>query len=464
MGASASDSYGGSHVQGEGTPGVTGRRANRGHATSVALAATAVVMACYAVAVVGLYAVVSERLTHEVDARLATVLASAQRWTLPEGPVVGLVPASHENDVDDAPSFVWRVAPTGAVAPLTVGAPALPRRAWSAGPTSLDLGAAQFRFDVARRGSGWLVAGQSITEVGRVRAALWVPVLVFGVLLALAVFVGSLVVGLRASAPLEEVRRRQAEFTADASHELRTPLSVIEAEVELALSEPQDADEYVGVLRRVAGEGRRLRRIVDDLLWLARADRDPSAPPPGGPTDLVTAVAACTERFRGVAETRGVTLGVEGAAGPPVAVPVEADLLDRLCGVLVDNACKFAGDGGRVDVAVRSAGTRAGLLVDDSGPGIAPEDRPFIFDRFHRADDSLEGTGLGLAIADSVVRATRGSWVVGEAPSGGARMEVWWPRASTREDRPPPPNRTAPPAGPKEGSVPTPAVSLQPAP
>ncbi|MHB1584669.1 MAG: histidine kinase dimerization/phospho-acceptor domain-containing protein, partial [Acidimicrobiales bacterium] len=261
---------------------MTGRRANRGHATRVALAATAVVMACYAVAVVGLYAVVSARLTHEVDARLATVLASADQWTLPQGPAGSVLPASHGNDVDAAPSFVWRVAPTGAVTSLTAGAPSLPRRAWSAGPTSLDLGAAPFRFDVARQGRGWLVAGQSITEVGRVRAALWVPVLVFGVLLALAAFVGSLVVGLRASAPLEEVRRRQAEFTADASHELRTPLSVIEAEVELALSGPQDADEYVGVLRRVAGEGRRLRRIVDDLLWLARVDREPSAAPSGG--------------------------------------------------------------------------------------------------------------------------------------------------------------------------------------
>lgn len=443
---------------------VPARRSNRVHATRVALAATAVVMACYAVAVVGLYAVVSTRLTHEVDARLATVLASAEQWALPQGPAGDLVPASHGNDVDEAPSFVWRVAPSGAVTPLSAGGPSLPRRAWSAGPTSLDLGGTQFRFDVARQGRGWLVAGQSITEVGRVGAALWVPIVAFGVLLALAVFVGSLVVGLRASAPLEEVRRRQAEFTADASHELRTPLSVIEAEVELALSEPQDADEYVGVLRRVAGEGRRLRRIVDDLLWLARADREPSATPSGGPTDLVAAVAACAARFGGVAETHHVTVRVERAGGPPVPVPVAPDLLDRLCGVLVDNACKFAGEGGRVDLAVRTAGNRAGLLVDDSGPGIAPEDRPLIFDRFHRTADSVEGTGLGLAIADAVVRATRATWVVGEAPSGGARMEVWWPRASILEDRTPRGGATAPVAGQREGPTPAPAVSLQPAP
>lgn len=420
---------------------MTSRRATRGHAARVAAVATVIVMACYAVAVVGLDALVVRRLTDEVDARLTAVLASTrsassdQSTQSTQGSALRrttgvLPPITPETGVDDAPSFVWRVGANGSVTPLTVGSPVLPRRSWATGPSTLRLGATLFRFDAAPGGSGWLVVGQSIAEVQRVQAALWLPVLAFGVVLAAAVFVGSLVVGLRASAPLEEIRRRQAEFTADASHELRTPLSVIEAEVELALSGPQDPDEYVGVLRRVAGEGRRLRRIVDDLLWLARADRAPSASPAGGPTDLALVVAACTERFEGVAGTRGVTLAFHPEPGLRAPVHADADLLDRLTGVLVDNACKFAGKDGRVDVRVRVAGNRVGLQVDDTGPGIAPEQRPFIFDRFHRVDDSAEGTGLGLAVADSVVRATRGTWVVGDAPTGGARMEVWWPRAA----------------------------------
>jgi signal transduction histidine kinase len=412
------------------------RRAKSAHAARVAAVATAVVMVVYAAAVLGLNSLVVNRLTREVDARLASVLAAAQQSVLPQATTGTVPPSTQGSDIDDAPSFVWRVEPTGAITPLTTGAPVLERRTWDTGPTTLQLGGTQFRFDAIRDAPGWLVVGQSIAEVQRVRDALWVPVLVFGLGLLVAVFVGSLVVGLRASAPLEEIRRRQAEFTADASHELRTPLSVIEAEVELALSEPQQPEEYVGVLRRVAGEGRRLRRIVDDLLWLARVDREKATSSTGAPTELAPVVAACARRFEGVAETREVTLTFHPSPRP-LAVHVAPDLLDRLTGVLVDNACKFAGVGGTVDVWVCGSGNRAGLMVDDSGPGIAPEDRPLIFDRFHRSADASEGAGLGLAIADSVVRATQGSWVVGDAPTGGARMGVWWPKAAGRDEEPP---------------------------
>ena len=110
-------------------------------------------------------------------------------------------------------------------------------------------------------------------------------------------------------------------------------------------------------------------------------------------------------------------------------VQAPPDWIDRLTGVLVDNACKYAGTGGRVEVEVREmAGNRVGLQVDDTGPGISDDERLIIFDRFHRATDSPGGTGLGLAIADSVVRSTQGAWSVTRSPLGGARMQVWWRR------------------------------------
>ena len=83
-------------------------------------------------------------------------------------------------------------------------------------------------------------------------------------------FAGSLLIGLRAQAPVEQSRRRQLEFTADASHELRTPLSVIRAETDLALSSPRKAADYRDTLIRISGESERLRRLVEDMLWLAR--------------------------------------------------------------------------------------------------------------------------------------------------------------------------------------------------
>ncbi|HXQ18551.1 MAG TPA: HAMP domain-containing sensor histidine kinase [Acidimicrobiales bacterium] len=410
---------------------------NRTHAARVAAVATALVMACYVIGVLVLNSFVVHRLTHEVDARLSTRLADANRLVLSVPPTG----ASRTNaaprvdrgaDLDDAPSFVWSVARSGAVTALTSGAPTLPRRAWSTAPQTLLVGQTQFRFEATRAGSGWLVVGQSVTEIQRVGDALWFPELIFGIALLLAVFAGALTIGLRALAPLELVRRRQAEFTADASHELRTPLTVIEAEVDLALSRRRDAEAYEAVLLRVADEGRRLRRIVDDLLWLARTDNEPAERHSRDTCDVRAVAAACTDRFQAVAEMGGVGLSFRQATGDPLVLQAPAEWIDRLISVLVDNACKYAGRGGRVEVAVEVTGNRVALRVDDSGPGVAAEQRPFIFDRFHRATESPGGAGLGLAIADSVVRATQGSWSVGRAPLGGARMEVWWRRSPAR--------------------------------
>ena len=88
---------------------------------------------------------------------------------------------------------------------------------------------------------------------------------------------------------------------------------------------------------------------------------------------------------------------------------------------------------GSVRVLVSAEGHLASLALEDSGPGIPVEQRPFLFDRFRRATDGGEGTGLGLAIADAVVRSTGGKWRVADAPAGGARMEVLWRRLGERD-------------------------------
>ena len=98
--------------------------------------------------------------------------------------------------------------------------------------------------------------------------------------------------------------------------------------------------------------------------------------------------------------------------------------------VLVDNACKYAGTAGTVEVSTGTSGGRVTLAVDDSGPGIPIEHRDLVFDRFHRAERGPGGTGLGLAIADAVVHATDGAWSVSTSPLGGARFEVTWRQAA----------------------------------
>jgi signal transduction histidine kinase len=405
---------------------------HRRHAAKVAAAAAGIVVALYVVGAIVLNHVVVYRLNSEADGRIVAQLAGTGKLALQPSTGVGGAAAHPGGDIDDAPIFLWRVGPSGTAEPLTVGAPALPRRKWSTQPLTMTVGSTAFRLDAMRSGRDWLVAGQSAAEIPRVTSVLLVPELIFGVVLALGVFAGAFIVGLRASAPLDVIRRRQAEFTADASHELRTPLTVVEAEVDLALSRTRTPEEYEAVLQRIGGEGRRLRRIVDDLLWLARADGGPTEPAVSEKVDVTSVVAACTDRFQVVAERLGVTLSFYGDDGERCSVHAVPEWIDRLAGVLLDNACKYAGRGGRVEVRVQAAGARIGLRVDDSGPGIAPEDQATVFDRFHRASTEPGGAGLGLAIADSVVRMTGGSWAIGRSPLGGARMEVWWRRPADR--------------------------------
>ena len=401
-------------------------REHRRHVVRVAAITTLLVMACYTVAAVVVNAVVTHHLVADVDARLSDRLEDALPHPTPEN-------GSPETpDLDDAPSFLWSISPSGAVTPLTPGAPKLPTRTWSSAPASLRVGSSTFRFDSLQTQGKTLVAGQSMANTSNIQTTLLLAEIAFGAILAVIVFCGAAVVGLRAAAPSELVRRRQAEFTADASHELRTPISVIEAEVDLALDRPRDPAAYRDVLERVGHESTRLRRIVEDLLWLARADDEPLPADELEVTDVAAIAETCVQRFGAVAATNDVALTIAEVGTGPFTVQGSEALLDRLAGVLIDNACKFAGVGGRVEVSVRGAGNRVTLRVDDSGPGIPDDQRDAVFDRFHRAGDAAVGTGLGLAIADSVMRSTQGSWDIGVAELGGARMEASWRRAVQR--------------------------------
>ena len=158
--------------------------------------------------------------------------------------------------------------------------------------------------------------------------------------------------------------------------------------------------------------------------------------PPEGGTDQVADVAevgaTCLSRFRAVADAASVTLTSRIDPDGPRPIHADADSIDRLITVLLDNACRYAateGAGHAVELGVEAQAGRVVLTVDDSGPGIPDDHRHLVFDRFHRADDTPGGTGLGLAIADAVVRNSGGTWSVGTSPLGGARMEVSWRQA-----------------------------------
>jgi signal transduction histidine kinase len=391
------------------------------HAARVALTASLLVCIVYGGCAAVLNVVISARLTGEVDARLRERIADISE--------AGLRPWADDDDTDTAPVYLWHRTHTGLAAEPGGAGPRLPAR--------LDLAPGRAETVRLRPGSfrmyaaGRYVAGQGLGDQQHLLAVLRDGEALAAPVLLLAMFAGALTIGLRALSPVEQSRRRQLEFTADASHELRTPLSVISAETSIALSAPREAAAYQDALQRISGESRRLQRIVEDMLWLARFD---SAPPQPRyePLDLGTIAADCAQRFAVLATARQIEVVSDVAVSEPAWISAPAEWIDRLAGVLADNACRYAGGGGVVNIGVTARGNRVCLTVEDSGPGVAPEERDRLFDRFHRSTDLGGSAGLGLAIADSIVRSTSGQWQIGRSGLGGASFEVSWRRATPR--------------------------------
>ncbi len=395
----------------------------------VALAATTVVAAGYLVVAAVVVAFATSTLTTQVDQRLTD---SFQRLP-PNGLPLDRPPdPGHDPGRPyDAPFLVWTIHADGDVLAAS-STPDLPAGLYGVtSPVTATIAGIEFRVAGQQVGDDHVVMAQSVGQVNDARQTIVLGELLIAPFLLGLVFAGAVIIGRRVAAPVEASRRRQVEFTADASHELRTPLSVIEANTSLALAQDRDAAWYRTAFQRVDRESHRMRRLLEDMLWLARFDAT-QAPRSTEPVDLGVLAAQAADRFAAVAESRNLALGVH----PPqaaVVVTASADLVDRLIGVLLDNACKYAPEGGRVDVAVAADGGRATLTVDDSGPGIPEQDRNRIFDRFHRSTETSSetgGAGLGLAIGDAIVRATGGRWAIGTSPAGGARFSVSWSRAS----------------------------------
>jgi signal transduction histidine kinase len=412
------------------------------HAARVALAASVLVGIVYAACVTVLDQVVAARLVATVDARLGDRLSDVRDARL-------IASTADDDDINTTPVYLWRVTAAGTTTPAGAGAPVLPAsfRPVPGRAATVRLAGGPFRLYAIRARGRTLVAGQSLASEDHLTAVLRDGEALVAPVLLLAMFGGALTVGVQALAPVEQSRRRQLEFTADASHELRTPLSVISAETSIALSAPRKAAEYRAVLTRIESESDRLQKIIQDLLWLARFD---SAPPQPGyePLDLATIAAGCADRFCALAAAQQFEIEVMTDGWSPAWISAPPEWIDRLAGVLVDNACRYAGAGGKVRVSVGQRGNRVSLTVEDSGPGIAAEVRARLFDRFHRSTEQGGSAGLGLAIADSIAASTGGQWRLDDSELGGALFEVSWRRVVVRQPHHSAPARPTQPIGP----------------
>jgi signal transduction histidine kinase len=223
----------------------------------------------------------------------------------------------------------------------------------------------------------------------------------------------------------EATLARQRKFVADASHELRTPLTSILANLELL--EAELAGEQRDMADSALRSSRRMRRLVGDLLLLARADAGRDVP--RAPVDLAAVAAEAAGEAGALSSDHPVSLDLPG----PVMVDGVADDLHRLAGNLIENALIHTAAGTPVTVSVRRDGDTAVLEVADRGPGVPLDMRERVFERFARGGGDVAprgGSGLGLAIVRAVASSHGGEVELRDAEGGGASFVVSLPAAA----------------------------------
>jgi signal transduction histidine kinase len=227
-----------------------------------------------------------------------------------------------------------------------------------------------------------------------------------------------------------ELQRHQAlrrDLVADIAHELRTPLSVVRGSLEAMLDGVHPLDEAHVV--PVYEETLLLQRLVDDLRLLSLADAGQLALE-RRPVDLGQLVSSVVEAAHVAAQESAVTLEVRVGDGLPL-VEGDGQRLRQVINNLVSNALGHTPAGGRVEISVQAAAGGVEVTVADTGPGIAADDLPYMFERFYRGDRSRArggGTGLGLSIARKLVEAHGGRISVESVPGQGARFVFWLPK------------------------------------
>jgi two-component system OmpR family sensor kinase len=229
-------------------------------------------------------------------------------------------------------------------------------------------------------------------------------------------------------AQLHESLVRQARFTADASHELRTPVSVLLTQTQSTLARERSVAEYQESLEACQNAAQRMRRLIDGLLTLARLDAG-EARAPRTACDLDRIAGDAVELLNPLTRERGLTMITDLKTAPCHGDPGQ---LGQVTANLIGNAIHYNRPGGTVIVKTAVEPGTAVVSVADTGPGIASEDLPHIFERFYRADKARSNdsgrTGLGLAIARAIVEAHGGTIDVASNPGEGSTFTVRIPQ------------------------------------
>ncbi|MFC5449268.1 sensor histidine kinase [Paenibacillus aestuarii] len=233
----------------------------------------------------------------------------------------------------------------------------------------------------------------------------------------------------RSLIPIRKSWDKQQQFVADASHELRTPIAVIQARSELLFRHPQHTiEEESENIALILKESKRMGRLTDDLLTLARTDSNQlQIHTAAVPVDQL--LQEITEQFALLAETKFIQIH---AQIEPSVIWGDEHRLRQLFIILLDNALKFTPPEGSIEVSCHPSSHSVGIVIKDSGCGISEADLPRIFERFYRGDKSRSryegGTGLGLSIAEWIVHAHKGTIRVRTQLSVGSEFQITFPK------------------------------------
>ncbi|HEY2437843.1 MAG TPA: HAMP domain-containing sensor histidine kinase [Solirubrobacteraceae bacterium] len=233
----------------------------------------------------------------------------------------------------------------------------------------------------------------------------------------------------------EEARRA---FVATASHELRTPLATLDGMLELLdedlRSGHPDFDDAQALVDRARAQSHRLGRLAADLLDLSRIDAQVELR--SEPVELSELSRAVLAEFELGTETRGIATTLDDAVGPVWAMG-DPGSVARIVRILVDNAVRLSPDESEITVELRN-GDRASLTVSDRGPGVPPEERELIFERFMRGRETAgqAGFGLGLAIGRELAQRMGGELVLEDRDGPGAQFTLRLPVAHAPDEEP----------------------------
>lgn len=235
--------------------------------------------------------------------------------------------------------------------------------------------------------------------------------LIFGAGTLVLFFIISLFFSRWALRPVQTAWTKQRQFIADASHDLKTPLTVIQANTEILLSNPEETvQSQEQWIESTQLEALQMQQLVKDLLFLARMDELPT-PSQKNPVPISQIVETESLQFEIIAFEQGVQLNTD--IEPNLTVLGEEAKIHRLVTILLDNACKYAPSGNEVDVKLTKTDSGIQLTVHNTGSYIKQQDLEHVFDRFYRLDSSRTNSqnshGLGLAIAKAIIEEQGGS-------------------------------------------------------